>query len=57
MDLNKQNLMFIQNNTTRWNSMYNMFTHVLELKNHIQVYVNNCRVKRDSKDKIIDETI
>ena len=49
--------MFIQNNTTRWNSTYNILIRVLELKNHIQVYVNNCRVKRDFKNRIIDEVI
>ena len=34
-----------------------MFTYVLEFKDHIQVYVNNCRVKHDLKDKITDEVI
>ncbi len=29
LDSNKQNLMLIQNNTTRWNSTYNMFLRVL----------------------------
>ena len=49
--------MFIQNNTTRWNSTYNILVRILELKNHIQMYVNNCRTKRDLKNKITDETI
>ncbi|ERF76287.1 hypothetical protein EPUS_04144 [Endocarpon pusillum Z07020] len=56
-DPNKQNLMLIQNNTTRWNSTYHMLVRVLELKNHIQVYVNSCQAKRDLKGKIADEAI
>ena len=57
MNPNKQNLILIQNNITRWNSTYNILTRTLELKDHVQVYVNNCRTKRDLKDKIIDEVI
>ena len=34
-----------------------MLVHALELKNHIQVYVNSCRTKRDLKDRIVDEAI
>ena len=56
-DPDKQNLMLIQNNTTRWNSTYKMLVRALELKNHIQVYVNSCRAKRDLKGRIADEAI
>ena len=56
-DPKKRNLMVIQNNTTRWNSTYNMLVRALELKNHIQVYVNSCRANRDLKGKIADEAI
>ena len=49
--------MLIQNNTTRWNSTYKMLVRALELKNHIQVYVNSCRAKRDLKGRIADEAI
>ncbi|KAF7506415.1 hypothetical protein GJ744_011769 [Endocarpon pusillum] len=34
-----------------------MLVRALELKNHIQVYVNSCRAKRDSRGKILDEAI
>jgi hypothetical protein len=53
----KQNLMVIQNNTTRWNSTYTMLNRAIELKDQIQVYVNNCLVKRDSKGQIADKPI
>ena len=53
----KQNLMVLQNNTTRWNSTYNMLNRALELKDQIQVYVNNCLAKRNSKGQIADEPI
>ena len=50
-------MILIQNNTTRWNSTYKMFVRVLELKNHIQVYVNNCQTKRNLKNRIVNEAI
>jgi hypothetical protein len=53
----KQNLMVIRNNTTRWNSTYNILARELKLKDQVQVYVNNCLIKRDSKRKIADELI
>jgi len=56
-DNKKQNLMVIQNNTTRWNSTYIMLNRALELKDQIQVYVNNCLAKRDSKGQIADKPI
>ena len=34
-----------------------MLVYVLEFKNHIQVYVNSCRVKRDLKNRIVNEAI
>jgi hypothetical protein len=56
-DSKKQNLMLLQNNTTRWNSTYKMLVRALELKSHIQVYVNNCQAKRDLKGRVVDEAI
>jgi hypothetical protein len=49
--------MLIRNNTTRWNSTYNMLARALELKDQVQVYVNNCLAKRDSRGRIADEPI
>jgi hypothetical protein len=54
-DEKKQNLMVLRNNTTRWNSTYNMLSRALELKDQIQVYVNNCLTKRNSRGQIADE--
>jgi hypothetical protein len=34
-----------------------MLTRALELKDQVQVYVNNCLIKRDSRGKIANEPI